>query len=811
MSILDVFRSHGISSAERAAEHVAFLLLIHQDWNHIRALRREDLQSALAEHRRALSEQYGSMTIPQPPPVTQWGNETLADLLDQLQNSIQDIPLQDYFQRNLRWDMLKETSGAQYPTPYHIADMMASLGITLPNATVLDPTMGSAGLLVAALNVAPDAALTGADFDPIWAGMGSANLILHNQGTARVFVGSALAKFGDWQNQFDTVLMNPPFGGSRGATEVAETVGADYGRNNATVMGALAIKTTRPGGRAIFLTPSGTLFADRGPETNLKTLMLSEALEAIITFPKRAFYPFSNVEAHMIVVQKRVEGEDLPSGPVWFCQVEADGYPEGAERDLTAPTTAASNELPRVQALIINNRQSETWQTQVTLDGIGVIQTTPLAPPNGLSGIGVRVDGFQSAPKWEILAMSDRSFVKVYDQQAQLMAWFSFDYPVGEVISATRDDIQAKTWTQILPRADWAEDVTGQWVNDAGECTLDMQSGDQAHFILEQGRTTYRFEPAGDRPEMACLLDENGRSQTPWLHIVEPKKIHEEEFGERYSAIPLLDADENKTGWLLRFKKERIDGEHPKVSSLLIVFQDQVRLFERNGVGFGFAHQGSFQVNFEDGAFQVEQGKLLPQRTGVDPIGFAIGPEAGNDQGQRIFALLLRRTAFLPNGDLRPSHFLPEPEAAPIQHPANILASIRKNQTIFNNRVNSLLNILGDGSQKISQNNQAYPVPEWIIGMLNDQQKKLWQAILAYQGNGHSTHFNITDLINWKNEFAGRISLSDADTLMQLDLFIRMGLIIKVHSQDENLYRCLTYQDVHKPRIEDQEGNHEAA
>ena len=182
--------------------------------------------------------------------------------------------------------------------------------------------MGSAGLLVAALSVAPDVTLTGADFDPIWAGMGSTNLILHNKGAAHVFVGSALAKFGDWQNQFDTVLMNPPFGGSRGAAEVAETVGGEYGRNNATVMGALAVKATRPGGRTIFLTPSGTLFAQRGPETNLKTLILSEELEAIITLSKRAFYPFSNIEAHVIVVRTRGESEDSPSNPVWFCHVE---------------------------------------------------------------------------------------------------------------------------------------------------------------------------------------------------------------------------------------------------------------------------------------------------------------------------------------------------------------------------------------------------------------------------------------------------------------------------------------------------------
>ena len=352
--------------------------------------------------------------------------------------------------------------------------------------------------------------------------------------------------------------------------------------------------------------------------------------------------------------------------------------------------------------------------------------------------------------------------------------------------------------------------LLGRWVNETVESTLIVQSGDQAHFILEQGRTNYRFEPAGDRPEIACLLDENGQPQTPWLHIAEPKKIHEEEFGERYAAIPLQDAEETLIGWLLEYKQDPVDADRPRISRLLIVFRDQVNLFDRNVVGFGFAYRGYFQVNFEGRVFRLEQGQVLPQRIGLESIGFAIGPEAGTDQGQRLFAMLLGRTSFAPGDDLRPSRFLPEPEAAPMQHPASVLANIRKNQTKFNNKVNSLLSILGDGSKHVTQNNQAYPIPEWIIGMLDVQQKKLWQAIADHQVNNSSAHFNLKDLLSWKNEING-INFSDADTLMQLELFTRMGLIMKVHSQGENLYRCLTYQDVLKPQTENPEGNHEAA
>ena len=811
MSIRDEFIAHGVPSEERAAEHVAFLLLVYQDWNHLRTLRGADLQNALIERYRALSEQYGNLTIPQPPPVAQWGNEPLAELFDQLRNAIGEMPLWDYFQRNLRWGLLKETTGAQYPTPYHIANLMASLGVTLPNANVLDPAMGSAGLLVAALGASPDVTLTGADFDPIWAGIGGANLILHGKGAAQVFVGSALARFVEWQDQFDTVLMNPPFGGSRASGEVTETVGAEFGHNNATVLGALAMQSVRPGGHTIFLTPSGTLFTGRGAEANLKKSILDETLEAIITLPKRAFYPFSNVEAHLIVIHKRADGEVPASNPVWFCQVESDGYPEGAERDLTEPANAAIDELPRVQTLIINTRQPNTWQTQFNLAGIGAIQTAQLAPTNGLPGIGIRVDELQSTPKWEVLSFEDNSLVKIHDRQDLLLGWLSIQYTEGHITAITRDHINPKVWTQMLSHADWAGDVIGQWINETIDSTLEVQAGDHPGLELKQGKTVYNFGPDAAHTEIACLLGANGQPQTPWLHVIEPKKIREAEFGERYSATPLQDASETQIGWLLEYTQVPVDAANPRIGRLLIVFQDQVNLYEHGDVGFGYAYHGYFRIDFEAGTFRFEQGKPIIHRDDVEAIGIAIGPVAGANQIQRIFAVLLGRTEFAPDDDLRPGRFLPEPEAVPTQLPANILANIRKNETKFSGKVSSLLSILGDVSKQATQNNQAYPVPGWITGMLDDHQKALWQIIASRQFNGRSAHFNIRDVLAWKSEINESSTYSDADTLMQLELFARIGLIVKVHSQAENLYRCLTYQDVLKPKIDNPEGQHEAA
>src|SRR3990170_777004 len=530
-----IFEQHAIHIEPQIVEHLAFLFLLHNQWNVLRDLRPDVLARTLQTGYHELHNAYPRLQTPSRFPTEQLTLEGIRELLFILEQALR-VPLYEnnlgnFFQREIRWEMLKSSTGSQYPTPYHIAAFMAKLGVTDPDARVLDPTMGSAGLLAAALSEAPNVSLVGADFDPIWAAIGSANLILHGKGDATVFLGSSLAKFQDWNDLFDTVLMNPPFGGSRGVHEVAETVGEEFGRNNATVMGAFALQALCPNGRAVFLTPSGTLFAERGAEANLKTAILNEALEAVITLPKRAFYPYSNIEAHLIVVRKRVEGEAPPLNPVWFCQIDADGYPEGSERDLTAPANTQSDELPRVQSLILNIRQPEAWQTHFTLDGIGTIQTTLLSPATSLAGVGMRVVGEQLIPKWEIISLTNRSLVKIRNQQAQLQAWLSIHYPEGEITALTREQVNAHAWTQMLPRIDCAEEVAGQWVNETVYSTLQVQTSAQPALTLEQGRTTYRFTPTGEHTEIACLLAENGQPQTPWLRVAAPQKIREAEFG----------------------------------------------------------------------------------------------------------------------------------------------------------------------------------------------------------------------------------------------------------------------------------------
>jgi hypothetical protein len=208
----------------------------------------------------------------------------------------------------------------------------------------------------------------------------------------------------------------------------------------------------------------------------------------------------------------------------------------------------------------------------------------------------------------------------------------------------------------------------------------------------------------------------------------------------------------------------------------------------------------------------VEQGQPIHFKDDVDFAGFALGPAPWADNGFRMFGALLRRDSFSPTDDLQPSRFLPEPERELVGHPAKVIANIRKNQTKLNARVDALLGMLGGIPGHEEDRDQAYPIPKWLTGMLDDQQKSLYELIIAKQlEDGRPAHFNFKDVLIWKEDGHGDIGYSDGDIAMQLELFSRMGLLLKVHSGEENLYRCLTHGDVIEKAVELQEGIDEAA
>ena len=137
------FESHGITNDVEIAGSVAFLLLAHDRWDEIKDKPGANLTPELESFHAVLQRKYpGLQHVPKPPQTVRFGLESLGEVLSSLQEAISASPwnthLGDFFQREVRFELLKSTSGDQYTRPQHIAVFLAALAISRLSLEVFD-------------------------------------------------------------------------------------------------------------------------------------------------------------------------------------------------------------------------------------------------------------------------------------------------------------------------------------------------------------------------------------------------------------------------------------------------------------------------------------------------------------------------------------------------------------------------------------------------------------------------------------------------------------------------------------------------
>lgn len=243
--------------------------------------------------------------------------------------------------------------GGGYPTPRHIVKTMICLAQVEPAHSLADFTCGSGGLLVNHSNQRQGTTL-GVDISSEWAKLAYANIKLHGL-NARILHHNALYVFLQEEElektNFDRILINPPFGAKIDANLAERSLGQKVGSRSETALLALALQKLAPNGRAAVLAPSGLLFSNSTAEALLRHQLVDEnSLEAVISFPKDAFQPYSPLQTHLLLFSKSHPSEEHLT---WFCQVEYDGYPSGRGRDLTQQPSRYSD-LPFLEKFIVN-------------------------------------------------------------------------------------------------------------------------------------------------------------------------------------------------------------------------------------------------------------------------------------------------------------------------------------------------------------------------------------------------------------------------------------------------------------------------
>ncbi|MFW9917513.1 MAG: class I SAM-dependent DNA methyltransferase [Candidatus Thorarchaeota archaeon] len=242
--------------------------------------------------------------------------------------------------------------GGRYPTPRHIVNFMYQIAHVERANSIGDLACGSGGFLVR-----PDwidiPHIVGTEISAEWARIAYANCLLHSFSHAKIEIGNALSIFsksGPLSGEsFDRILMNPPFGENIDIRLAKDVLGPDVGSRSETVLSNLALEKLKRNGRAGILVPTGLLFSSSKAEKNIRSRLIEKCqLEAVMSFPKDSFQPFSQLQTHLISIQKTNPEE---GSVTWFLRLEKDGYPSGRSRDLTKEPELPSD-LPLIAATL---------------------------------------------------------------------------------------------------------------------------------------------------------------------------------------------------------------------------------------------------------------------------------------------------------------------------------------------------------------------------------------------------------------------------------------------------------------------------
>jgi hypothetical protein len=265
------------------------------------------------------------------------------------------------FDRHVLFRLPTMLPGGRYPTPRHIVTSMLRLVDIAPSHRLGDFACGSGGFLVhRAVNTDKETSqTTGVEISPEWARLAWTNAMLHGLTSARIDIGNALQVCGAQgvlaSETFDRIVMNPSFGEKINPALAEMTFDFKVGSRSETALTALALHKLAADGRAGILVPSGLLFSNSTGERELRKRLVDELqLEAVVSFPREAFQPYSALQTHLILAYNSAPEA---SSRTWFFQTEYDGYPAGRGRDLTMPPTGPSD-LPFIEGVFASRHAS---------------------------------------------------------------------------------------------------------------------------------------------------------------------------------------------------------------------------------------------------------------------------------------------------------------------------------------------------------------------------------------------------------------------------------------------------------------------
>jgi len=266
-------------------------------------------------------------------------------LLRQVINVIDDIDFGDYEESHAFGEIyetiLKELQSAgsagEFYTPRAVTDFMAQMIRPKIGEEMADFACGTGGFITSWLKElqkqiksTADAAKYGNSIYGIEKKqfpymLCITNLLLHGLDIPRVYHDNTLLRdVLDYteDDQFDVILMNPPYGGSEKADVKNHFPGDLASSETADLFMAVIMYRLKQNGRAAVILPDGFLFGTDNAKVNLKKKLLNEFnLHTIVRMPGSVFSPYTSITTNILFFDRTG-----PTKETWFYRLD---MPEG--------------------------------------------------------------------------------------------------------------------------------------------------------------------------------------------------------------------------------------------------------------------------------------------------------------------------------------------------------------------------------------------------------------------------------------------------------------------------------------------------
>lgn len=298
-------------------------------------------------------------------------------LLRQVINVIDELDFSDYDEIHafgeIYESILKELQSAgssgEFYTPRAVTDFMAKMIQPKIGERIADFACGTGGFLTSWLKELSPKIKTTADqeaYDNSIFGIEKkqfpymlciTNMLLHGIDVPNIYHdNSLLHDVLDYteRDQFDVVLMNPPYGGNE-KTDVKNHFPADLASSEtADLFMSVIMYRLKKNGRAAVILPDGFLFGTDNAKIAIKKKLLSEFnLHTVIRMPHSVFAPYTSITTNILFFD-RTE----PTKEVWFYRLD---MPEGYKNFSKTKPMKSEHFTPAMKWW--NNRE------EITIDG----------------------------------------------------------------------------------------------------------------------------------------------------------------------------------------------------------------------------------------------------------------------------------------------------------------------------------------------------------------------------------------------------------------------------------------------------------